>query len=171
MQFYRIGCILKPHGIQGGLKVEPLTDDALRFRGLTEAYLEHNDTRKLIAIKTIRIGSEAVVLCIEGINTREQAEAIRGAYICVDKANAVRLPSDRYFIADLIGCDVFDTRSKNYGKVTDVLQTGANDVYVVEGECKMLVPALKKVLHLVDTENKRIVLDAELVGEVAVFEN
>ncbi|HPY36626.1 MAG TPA: hypothetical protein PLH38_02225, partial [Clostridia bacterium] len=66
---------------------------------------------------------------------------------------------------------VFDTRSKNYGKVTDVLQTGANDVYVVEGECKMLVPALKKVLHLVDTENKRIVLDAELVGEVAVFEN
>ena len=171
MQFYRIGCISKPHGIQGGVKVEPLTDDVLRFRGLTEAYLEQSGTRRPVAIKTIRIGPDAVILCIEGIITREQAEAIRGAYICVDKANAFRLPPDRYFIADLIGCNVFGTHSKKYGKVTDVLQTGANDVYVVEGECRMLLPALKKVLHIVDTENKRIVLNEELVGEVAVFED
>lgn len=171
MEYYRIGCILKPHGIEGGVKVEPLTDDSARFSCLKEAYLEHKGARSPVLVKCIRVGSDAVLLNIEGIKTREQAEAVRGAYICVDKANAVRLPADRYFIADLIGCEVFDTLSKRYGKVTDVLETGANDVYVIEGECNMLIPALKKVLSVVDTENKRIVLDAELLEEVAVFES
>lgn len=169
MDYYRIACIVRPHGVQGSVKLEPLTDNVNRFRGLQEAYLEANGTRTPVKLSGIGISPDAVTLHIEGVDTREQAEQLRGAYLCVDRANAVRLPPDTYFVADLIGCMVTDTNGIAYGRVQDVLETGANDVYVVEGERPMLLPALKKVLHEVDVENKRIVLAHEVIGEVAVF--
>ena len=169
MEYYRIACIVRPHGVQGGVKLEPLTDNANRFRGLNEAYLEADGTRTPVKLSGIGISPDAVTLHIEGVTTREQAEKLRGAYLCVDRANAVKLPPDTYFVADLIGCMVTDTKGIAYGRVQDVLETGANDVYVVEGERPMLLPALKKVLHEVDVENKRIVLVHEAIGEVAVF--
>lgn len=169
MEYYRIACIVRPHGVQGGVKLEPLTDNVNRFRGLQEAYLEADGTRTPVKLSGIGINPDAVTLHIEGVTTREQAEKLRGAYLCVDRANAVKLPPDTYFVADLIGCMVMDTKGIAYGCVQDVLETGANDVYVVEGERPMLLPALKKVLHEVDVENKRIVLVHEVIGEVAVF--
>ncbi len=169
MEYYRIACIVRPHGVQGNVKLELLTDNANRFRGLTEAYLEADGKRTLVKLSGIGIAPDAVTLHIEGTDTREQAEQLRGAYLCVDKAHAVKLPPDTYFVADLIGCTVTDTVGETYGRITDVLETGANDVYVVEGERPMLLPALKKVLHEVDVEQKRIVLNSEVVGEVALF--
>ncbi len=171
MEYYRIACIVRPHGVQGNVKLEPLTDNVNRFRGLDEAYLETGGQRTLVKLSGIGINPDAVTLHIEGVDTREQAEQLRGAYLCVDKAHAVKLPPDTYFVADLIGCTVTDTSGKAYGRIKDVLETGANDVYVVEGECSMLLPALKKVLHEVDVEQKRIVLNSEVIGEVALFED
>ena len=75
-----------------------------------------------------------------------------------------------YFVADLIGCDTFDTAGRRYGKVTDVVETGANDVYVIENG-KLMVPALKRVLHEVATEEQRIVFDAKVLSEVGLFED
>ncbi len=169
MEYYRIACIARPHGVQGNVKLEPLTDNVNRFRGLTEAYLETGGQRKLVKLSGIGINPDAVTLHIEGVDTREEAEKLRGAYLCVDRAHTVKLPPDTYFVADLIGCTVTDTAGIVYGRVTDVLETGANDVYVVEGEHAMMLPALKKVLHEVDVEQKRIVLISEVVGEVALF--
>lgn len=169
MDYYRIACIVRPHGVQGNVKLQPLTDDPNRFRGLKEAYLEADGKRTLVKLTGIGISRDAVTLHIEGVETREQAELLRGAYLCVDKAHAVKLPPDTYFVADLIGCTVTDTAGETYGRITDVLETGANDVYVVEGERPMMLPALKKVLHEVDVEQKRIVLNSEVVGEVALF--
>ena len=169
MEYYRIACIVRPHGVQGNVKLEPLTDNVNRFRGLQEAYLETDGKRTLVKLNGIGINPDAVTLHIEGVDTREEAEKLRGAYLCVDKTHAVRLPPDTYFVADLIGCTVTDTVGEMYGRITDVLETGANDVYVVEGERPMLLPALKKVLHEVDVEQKRIVLNSEVVGEVALF--
>lgn len=169
MDYYRIACIVRPHGVQGNVKLQPLTDDPNRFRGLKEAYLEADGKRTLVKLTGIGVSPDAVTLHIEGVETREQAELLRGAYLCVDKAHAVKLPPDTYFVADLIGCTVTDTAGETYGRITDVLETGANDVYVVEGERPMMLPALKKVLHEVDVEQKRIVLNSEVVGEVALF--
>ncbi|MEZ4509798.1 MAG: PRC-barrel domain-containing protein, partial [Eubacteriales bacterium] len=73
-----------------------------------------------------------------------------------------------YFVVDLIGCETFDTNGKAYGKLTDVLETGANDVYEIDGG-KLLVPALKKVLHEVDIERGRIVFEAAVLEEVGCF--
>lgn len=169
MEYYRIACIVRPHGVQGSVKLEPLTDHANRFRGMKEAYLEQSGTRRLVWLSSIGIQPDAVTLHIEGVDTYEQANALRGAYLCVDRAHAVSLPPDTYFVADLIGCEVTDTAGVLYGRITDVLETGANDVYVIEGARGMMLPALKKVLHEVDVEHKRVVLDHAVIGEVAVF--
>lgn len=169
MDYYRIACIVRSHGVHGAVKLLPLTDDAARFENLREAYLEVDGKRRPVTFHAQSVQPEKVIVTIEGIQTREQAEALRGAYICVDKAHAVALPPGRYFIADLIGCAVADTAGVAYGHITDVLETGANDVYVIEGEKPLLLPALKKVLVDVDTENKRVLLDADVVKEVAVF--
>ncbi len=111
---------------------------------------------------------DAVLLHLEGYDTVEQVEALKNIYLCVSRDNAVKLRKDTYFIVDLIGCDTFDTTGKAHGKVTDVLETGAHDVYEME-HGKLLVPALKKVLREVDIENGRIVFDAEVLEEVGCF--
>ena len=171
MDHYRIAQILKPHGIKGEVKVFPLTDDVSRFKRLKEAFIENNGRYDPILINGSKNASGAVVLHIEGVDTPEQAEKLRGKYISVDKAHAVKLPEGTYFVSDIIGCSVESTDGTRLGKVTDVLETNANDVYVIEGEKKLMVPALKKLLAKVDVEEKHIVFDAEVLSEVGFFED
>ncbi len=171
MEYYRIALVSRPHGVKGGIKLHPLTDNTSRFKGLTEAFLEVNGTYTPIEITSVSVTPDAVFATFKGVDTREQAEAIRDAYIAVDKAHAVKLPEGQYFIADLIGCEVVDTNDVVYGKLTEVLETGANDVYVVRGAKNAMVPALKRVLSSVDVAAKRIVLDASVVEEVVLFED
>lgn len=169
MEYYRIGLIVRPHGIHGAVKLQPLTDNTARYKGLRHAYLEQNGRMQKVDVDDIGIRPDFVTLHIAGVDTPEAAELLRGAYLSVDKANAVPLPPDTYFIADLIGCKVWDTDGFFYGELKDVLQTGANDVYVVEGPKGMLLPALKKALHEVCVEEKRIVLIKDVLEEVALF--
>lgn len=171
MEYYRIAQLLRPHGVRGEVKAYPLTDDLTRFKKLKEAYIERSGRYEPVKIDGSKLVSEAVVLHIEGVDTPEEAEKLRGLYLAVDKAHAVRLPKDTYFVADIIGCEVESTDSAKLGRVTDVLETNANDVYVIEGERRLLVPALKKLLNTVDVDKKRIVLDAEVLKEVGLFED
>lgn len=167
MDFYRVAVVARPHGVHGAIKLQPLTDDTARFRGLRAAYLEQGGERRAITLSDIGIRPDAVTLKIEGVHTPEQAEALRGAYIVVDAAHARALPPDTWFVADLIGCKVLDTAGKSYGMVAEVLHTGANDVY--ELDTGTLIPALKRVLHTVDIHNKRIVVHHDILMEVAVL--
>ena len=168
-KYLRIGQIVRAHGVRGDVKIIPLTDDPARFRALKTAYLETTaGAYAPVAITAPRFLTDAVVLHIDGCDTIEQAEALRNRYLCVSRENAVKLPNGTYFIADLIGCDTYDSDGKAYGKVTDVLETGANDVYEIDGG-KLLVPALKRVLREVDVERGRIVFDAQVLEEVGCF--
>ena len=171
MDHYRIAQILRPHGVRGEVKVYPLTDDITRFKRLREAYLERDGRYEPIVVDGCKFVSEAVVLHIEGLKDPEDAEKLRGIYLCVDKEHAVKLPEDVYFVTDIIGCEVVSTDGTELGILTDVLETNANDVYVIRGVRKLLVPALKKLLNTVDVESKRIVLNAEVLSEVACFED
>ena len=166
--YYRIGVIVRPHGVHGALKLDPLTDDSKRFRGLKEAFLEMHGEMRPVQLCVTSVAPDAVILSIAGIESPEQANTLRGAYVCVDRAHAVKLPEHTYFVADLIGCETFDTEGNAFGKLTNVFETGANDVYEIENG-KLMVPALKKVLSSVDTENGRIVFDAEVLKEVGLF--
>ncbi|MEA4913017.1 MAG: ribosome maturation factor RimM [Christensenella sp.] len=167
--YLRVGQIVRVHGVHGDVKIIPLTDDPARFRQLKTAYLETSaGAYAPVAVTSARFLPDAVLLHLEGYDTVERAETLKNVYLCVSRDNAVKLRKDTYFVVDLIGCDVSDTSGKTYGKLTDVLETGANDVYEVDGG-KLLVPALKRVLNEVDVESGRIVLDADVLEEVGCF--
>ncbi|MDO4568479.1 MAG: ribosome maturation factor RimM [Clostridia bacterium] len=171
MEYLRIGYIARPHGIRGGLKVVPLTDSVERFCGLSEAFLERGGEYAPIRLKAVGVDSAAAYIALEGCDSQEDAERLRGAYICVDRAHAVRLPEGRYFVVDLLGCSVETSRGVQIGTLYDVYETGANDVYRIRGEKKVAVPALKRLLANVDVASKRIVLDADVFEEVVLYED
>lgn len=167
-KYLRIGQIVRAHGVHGDVKVLPLTDDPARYRKLKSAYLERGGEYLLVAMEDVRLQPDAVLLHVSGYDTPEKAETLKSLYLCVDRENAVALDEYTYFIADLIGCETFDTAGKAYGKITDVLETGANDVYEIE-HGKLLVPALKRVLASVDIASGRIVFNADVLEEVGCF--
>ena len=166
--YYRIGAIVRTHGVHGAVKLDPLTDDVKRFRGLQQAFVEMHGVYTPVQLCVTSVSPDAVILTINGYDTPEQANTLRGAYLCVDRAHAVKLPKDTYFVTDLIGCETFDTDGNAFGKLTEVYETGANDVYEIE-HGKLMVPALRRVLSEVDTDNGRIVFDAAVLKEVGLF--
>ena len=91
-EYYRIGEIVRPHGVRGDVKLNPSTDDLNRFSDLTSAYLERGTSILPVALSHIRLMPSAVVLHIGGVNTLEEAEQLRGAFLCVDREHTVPLP-------------------------------------------------------------------------------
>lgn len=170
-QTIRIGFVQRAHGVGGALKVQPLGSDPARFMPLKSVTVERGGVFAEYAVTEVQVRAQTVYLALEGVGDRNAAERLRGAYICVPRAEAVRLPADTYFICDLVGCRVTDTSGQDWGVITDVLQTGANDVYVVQGQKELLVPALKRVLRSVDIDGKHILLDAKVLAEVALTDD
>ena len=173
-EYLRIGVVLKPQGIKGELKVLPLTDDPRRFAQLREIYLEGvKGGYEKRALLRAAVREDAVYCTVAGIEDRAAAEALRGRYLCVDREHAIQPPKDRYFVCDMIGCGVWDSLGNSLGILEEVTETGANDVYSIRSDSgkTLLVPALKKLLTLVDTDGKRIVLDAVVLKEVGFYED
>lgn len=171
VEYLRIGIITRPHGVKGTLKVEPLTFDNKRFAELSEAYIETDGTYRPVKVLSASYSDKFAYVNIEGVDDMDKAEALRRKFLCVDRAHAAKLPKDQYFITDLIGCSVCDTDGNDLGILSDVLTRPANDVYEIRSDKHLLlVPALKKLLHNVDVENKQIVLDADVLSEVGLFE-
>ena len=154
----RIGLISNCHGIDGELKITPLTDDINRFKKLKTFYLEkgREDYQELTCLHS-RIHKDYVLLKAEEINDRTQAERMKGHYICVKDEDAIKLPEGRYFIFQLVGMAVYE-EERFIGTLTEVLQPGANDVYVIETPQKetIYLPAIKSAVLAVDTEQKRM---------------
>lgn len=170
-EYLRIGKIVRPHGIKGAVKLEPSTSDNSRFSALSDAFIETNGAYKPCKVISASCSHTEVILQIEGVSDRNAAEALRGKFICVDRAHAVPLPEGRYFIADLIGCKVYDSEGEYLGVLHDVMERPANDVYEIRKQgCTLLVPALKKLLASVDVAAKNIILDKETLDEVGLFE-
>ncbi|MDO5112162.1 MAG: ribosome maturation factor RimM [Clostridia bacterium] len=173
MDYFRIGQIVRPHGVTGALKLLPLTDDVKRFKALSEAYLEQGSDFLPVTASEISVQPDAVFLRLSTCHTCEEAQKLRGVYLCVDRAHAAKLPAGRWFVKDLIGCTVTDTAGNACGTLTDVLETGANDVYVLRRPDKgtLMIPAIKKLLREVDVAHQRIVLDADVLAEVGLYED
>ncbi len=162
---FLIGEIVSVHGVKGALKVRPLTDHPVRFTKLDEVkvILPKNSPKGVELTRTYKVISAIVsggfvLLRLYGIDDRDQAELYRGAMLEIPREKAIDLPEDSYFIGDLIGCQVMeeleDGTESLLGKVTDVLQTGGNDVYQVmtPDKIQMLLPAIKQVVRHVDVE-------------------
>lgn len=165
-----IGEITKPQGVKGELKARPITCDPERFYDLEEVYLLENGQYVPRGVSVRSAGPEAVFFRMDGVETRDDAEKMRGTLLYIDREHAVELDEDENFVVDLIGCECIDTDGNSHGKLVDVLQPGGNDVYVVQGNAgEILIPALKIVVLSVDINEKKILLDARRLREVAVF--
>ncbi len=165
MEYLKIGLILKPQGIRGEIKVLPLTDDPHRFIGLKQAFL--SEEKKPVRIMGARVGKDAVYLFLEKIYDRTAAESVRGQFIYIDREHAVKLPEGRYFIADLIGCEAVDLNGNRLGILKEVLQPGANDVYIVQRPdgSELLIPVVDAFIKDIDIKSRKITVDASMLQE------
>lgn len=169
--YLAIGEVLKPQGVRGEVKVRPDTADPMRFAGLKRVFLARDGAYAPCDVESSRLSGDMAYLKLAGVDDRGAAEKLRGEFLYIDRGNAVALSEDENFIVDLIGCVATDTEGREVGTLTDVLQPGGNDVYVLNGpRGEVLVPALKSVILRVDVERKTMLLDAKRLGEVAVFD-
>ena len=144
----QVGVITSTHGIRGEVKVFPTTDDAARFKKLKNVILDNGKERRDLEITSVKFFKNQVILKFKGIDDIK-------APLFVTRENAVPLEENEYFIADLIGLSVTSDEGEELGVIADVLQTGANDVYVVKkaGANDLLIPAIKDCILDVDVEN------------------
>jgi|GEM_PF-9934 len=144
-----IGKVVAPVGIRGEVRVFPLTDFPERFEPGTELSmrLEKGETRKVL-IETSREHRGAFVLKLRGVDTRNDAEDLRGSEFIIDADNLGELSEDSFYLFDIIGLKVVTEDGRDLGEVTEVLQGGANDVYVTS--INLCIPALKDVVARID---------------------
>lgn len=162
VEYLAVGKILSPWGIKGQVKVKPLTDDIRRFEVLDAVYI---DSEKDVIYKKIEkvtfLKQNFVVLKFEEIDTIETAEKLRNCFIKIHRDDAIELPENHFFICDIIGLCVYDEEQHLIGKIKDVIQTGANDVYVIKTRenKEVLLPAIKQVVKEVDIINKKMTIN------------
>lgn len=157
-EYLEIGKIVNTHGIKGEVKVIPLTDNLDRFYGLDWVYVDKQDKLEKYYIEGVRPYKGLIMIKFKEITDMQKAEELKGLYIKVDRKNAVKLPEDSFFICDLIGCQVYDDNLGSLGEIKNVLETGSNDVFVVNGGKygEVLIPALKSVVKEVSLEEGRV---------------
>lgn len=156
-QMLRVGIITSTHGVRGEVKVFPTTDDAKRFKTLKKVILDGREPLEL-SIEQVKFFKNMVILKFKGYDNINDVETWRQRDLLITRDQAVELKEDEYFITDLIGLTVVNEEEAVLGRVKDVLETGANDVYVVEltGGKELLLPAIKDCILNVDLEGGRM---------------
>lgn len=154
----QVGVITQTHGIRGEVKVFPTTDDAMRFKKLKEVILDNGKDRLTMTIEGVKFFKKFVILKFKGYDSINDIEKYKNAKLLVTRENAVKLQKGEYFIADLIGMKVVTEDGAPFGVLKDVLETGANDVYIVDTEegKEILLPAIKECVRNIDMENTTI---------------
>lgn len=160
-EFLRVGVITSTHGIKGEVKVYPTTDDAERFLALKEKEVLLDTGREMLplVIENVRFFKNLVILKFQGIDNINDIEKYRGRDLLVTRENAVPLEEGEFFICDIIGSTVYEEDGSVFGTLRDVMETGANDVFVVEtGDGReVLLPYIDDCIREVNVEEKRIV--------------
>ena len=165
----RVGVISSTHGLRGEVKVFPTTDTPNRFRKMKEVILDTGKEELTLAIEGVKFFKKFVILKFKGIDDINDIEKYKGKGLFVTRSQAVKCEKDEYFIADLIGMEVSTEDGQALGEVKDVLQTGANDVYVVQvresspfahripgNRGELLLPAIKECILQIDMGRRAI---------------
>lgn len=151
---FRIGVITSPHGVQGEVNVYPTTDDVRRYDKLKTVWMVDKREKKLCHVQRVKYFKNMVILKLEEIPDRNAAELMRQKELYVDRQDAIPLEEGEYYVADLIGLTVKEEDGTVLGELSDVLQTGANDVYEVkrpQGK-DVLIPVIPLCVKKVDLE-------------------
>lgn len=152
----QVGVITQTHGIRGEVKVFPTTDDAARFKDLKHIVLDTGKETISLEIENVKFFKQFVILKFKGYDNINDIEKYKRCPLLVTREDAVPLDEDEYFIADMIGMKVVTDKEEEFGILKDVLETGANDVYVIEHPTagEVLVPAIKDCILDVDVPGR-----------------
>ncbi len=150
----RVGVITSTHGVRGEVKVFPTTDDMNRFKKLKTVILDTGKEKKTLNIESVKFFKNMVILKFKGLDNINDVEMWRQKDLLITRNQAVKLSPDENFIVDLIGLTVMTDEGEKLGVMLDVLQTGANDVYIVKTDAgkEILLPAIKDCILNVDLE-------------------
>ena len=161
-KYLDLGQIVNVKGLKGEVKVNPFTEDNTRFERLPKVFVKKaKGDMKEYSISKVGYNKNQVIIKFKEINTVEEAETLRNSYILVDRDVLGELPEGVYYIADLIGLDVYTEAQEYLGKVDDIFSTGSNDVYVVKDELgkQRLLPGIDEVLKKIDIPNGKIIVN------------
>ncbi len=154
----KVGVITSPHGVHGEVKVFPTTDDVKRFKKLKKCYLDIKGEFKEVKIISCKFLKNMAILKFEEFENRDMVEGLRQIDILIDRADAVPLSEDEFFITDVIDSEVFDENEKKLGVISEVLTSAANDVFVVkkpDGK-ELLIPVIKQCIVSIDNDIKKV---------------
>lgn len=155
-ELFRVGVISNTHGIRGEVKVYPTTDNVRRFDDLKEVILDTGKEQLNLHVTSVTYFKNMVILKFKEFDNINDIIPYKGMDLLVTRENAIPLEDGEYYIADIIGSKVITDEDKILGTLTDVLQTGANDVYVVKTKDgkEVLLPSIEECILDRDIENK-----------------
>ncbi len=159
---FQVGVIASTHGLQGEVNVFPTTEDPNRFKKLKKVTLHTQRGEEIeLDVQSARFFKKFVIVKFKQYNNINDVEKFRGCELTIDRKDAIKLEPGEYYCADLIGLSIVDEEDKILGTVTDIIQTGANDVYEMtkeNSEDKIYIPAIKDCVKNIDLENKKITI-------------
>lgn len=156
-QLLQVGIISSTHGVRGEVKVFPTTDDVKRFKKLKEVLLNTGKEHREMQIESVKFFKQFAIIKFKGYDNIDDIIKYKGMGLYVTRENAVRLGKDEYFIADLIGMQVENEDGSFHGVLKDVLETGANDVYIIQWQDReVMIPAIKECILSVDMEKNEM---------------
>lgn len=154
-QLLQVGVITQPHGVRGEVKVFPTTDDPVRFKKLKKVILDMGKEKLDLEVEHVKFFKQFVIVKFKEFDNINDIERYKRCPLLVTRENAVSLEEDEYFVADMIGMKVITEDGTEFGTLSDVMETGANDVYVIDSKehGEVLMPAIKECVLNVDMES------------------
>ena len=160
-EFLEIGQIVNTFGIKGMVKIKPFTDDIKRFDRLKKVYIETGKTKKEYEVEEVKYHKDMVLIKFKGIDKVEDAEMLRNSYLKVARKDEPELEEGTYYIADLIGLNVYSDDGNLLGKVDDIFNNGGKcDIYAVKDKTgkQILLPAISDVVKEINLKDGKIVV-------------
>ena len=166
----KVGKIVGTHGYKGAVKVMPMTDFPERFQPEQKYIISQGKTLLEFTLETCSPHRGQLIIKFKEISSLEEADRFRNAFINVEAKDLHSLPPGYHYHFHLLGMGVVDAEKGYLGKLTDILETGANDVYVVQSDRygEVLIPAIVQVIRHVDVKEKRMLVQLlpGLLGEL-----
>ncbi|SFU46199.1 ribosome maturation factor RimM [Butyrivibrio sp. INlla21] len=158
---FQVGVVASTHGLHGEVNVFPTTEDPNRFKKLKKVTLHTQRGEELLLdVQSAKFFKKFVIVKFKQFDKIEDVEKFRGCELTIDRKDAIKLNPGEYYIADMLGLDIVDEDDNKLGVLTDVIQTGANDVYEMEAGDgnKIYIPAIKDCVKEIDIKNKKIII-------------
>lgn len=155
-----VGQIVNTFGIKGFVKIYPYVDDITRFDNLKNVYIKSKKQEQKLEIEEVKYQKNMVLAKFKGIDTLDQAQNLRNAYVEIARKDAIQLEEGQYFIADLLGLPVFIDTGEKLGVLDDIFNNGSTDIYVVKNELgkQFLLPYIDEVVKDINLEEKKIIV-------------